>query len=245
MGYKGLTTNAASGSYYRLDRLLDDIGMSSWKKNQYFLKYLHYTSNTFNLFLAYNSPTPSYAWGFEFEHQMNFGFLPVSWLQHIVLTYNLSITRSRTDILFNRNIIDSVYVPPGPRTPEKYNLLSNNVPRFVTRDSEDQPELYANAALGYDIGGFSARVSVFYQDSYTRQYSANGTSDVVVDAFTKWDIVLKQQITPFLALFANVNNVFDRKETTSRLNNVFDWGNIPRSAESYGRSVDFGARVTL
>jgi hypothetical protein len=176
---------------------------------------------------------------------MNFGFLPVSWLQNIVLTYNLSITRSKTDILFNQDVTDSVYVPATPRRPETYNLLSNNVPVFVTRQSEDQPEMYANVALGYEIYGFSARVSLFYQDKYTRLYSANGTADVIVDAFAKWDLALKQQITSQLALFFNVNNMLNRKESTSRLNNIFDWGNLPRTAELYGTSVDLGVRITL
>ncbi|HET9130825.1 MAG TPA: TonB-dependent receptor, partial [Terriglobia bacterium] len=62
LGYKGWTTNDRSGAYHRLDDLLDQLNMSSWKNNTVFAKYLHYTSNTFNLFIAYNSPTPSYAW---------------------------------------------------------------------------------------------------------------------------------------------------------------------------------------
>jgi len=247
LGLQGWTTNEQSGDYHRLDNLLDVINLSSWKNNPIFAKYLHYTSNTFNLYVAYNSPTPSYAWGFEFEHQMNFGFLPVTWLQNIVLTYNVSITRSQTDILFNRNVIDSVFVPGStrPPRPDSYNLLSNNVPIFVTRQSEDQPELYANVMLGYDIAGFSARISVFYQDKYTQQYSANGTSDAIVDAFSKWDLALKQQVTSILDLYLNVNNIFNRRETTSRYNNIFDWGYLPRTAELYGASVDFGVRVSL
>jgi outer membrane receptor protein involved in Fe transport len=178
---------------------------------------------------------------------MNFGFLPVSWLQNIVLTYNVSITRSKTEILFNQNIVDSVYIPATtrPPNPAHYNLLSDYAPKFVTRQSEDQPEMYANVALGYDIYGFSARISLFYQDKYTRAYSANGTSDAIVDAFAKWDLALKQQITPHLALFLNVNNLLNRKETTSRLNNIFDWGNLPRTAELYGTSLDLGARISL
>ncbi len=247
LGINGYTTNDSSGVYHRLDVLLDQINMTAWKNNAVFAKYLHYTSSTFNLFVAYNSPTPSYAWGFEFEHQMNFGFLPVSWLRNVVLTYNISITRSQTDILFNQNVIDSVFVPGTvrPPRPDSYNLLSDYIPRFVTRQSENQPEMYANVALGYDIYGFSARVSLFYQDSYTRLYSANGTADAIVDAFAKWDLAFKQQVTPYLALFLNVNNLLNRKETTSRFNNVFDWGNLPRTADLYGTSVDLGARITL
>jgi outer membrane receptor protein involved in Fe transport len=140
-----------------------------------------------------------------------------------------------------------VYVPATtrPPRPESYNLYTDYVPIFVTRDSENQPRLYANVVLGYEIAGFSARMSVFYQDKYTRQYSPNGTADVVVDAFTKWDLALKQQVMSNLALFLNVNNIFNRKESTSFANQIFDWGNLSRTAELYGASVDFGVRISL
>ena len=246
IGYQGWTTSEKTGMYHRLDTLLDYIDMSAWKNNPYFAKYLHYTSNTFNLFLAYNSPTPSYAWGFEIEHQIHLSFLP-SFLKNMTLSYNVSVTRSKTDVLFNKSVVDSAYVPAStrPPRPESYNLLNDNEATFVTRQSENQPELYGNVAVGYDLGGFSARFSVFYQDRYTRLYSANGTNDAVVDAFVKWDLALKQEVTSYLTLFLNVNNIFNREETSSRLNNIFDWGFLPRTAELYGTSADLGVRVSL
>jgi TonB-dependent receptor len=250
IGYKGWTTNARAGYYYRLDALLDYLNLSSWKNNPVFVNLTH-NSPTYTVNLAYNSPNPSYAWGFEIEHQMNFGFLPVSWLKNITLSYNLSITRSQTNIIIGKSVIDTVYVPasgvPGtPRfRPDTTSLLTDGVAVLETRQSEDQPELYGNVALGYDIGGFSARISVFYQSRYTRQYSANGTSDAIVNAFAKWDLAFKQKISPTISLFLNVNNFTSRQETTSRLNKLFDWGYLPRTAELYGATVDFGVRLSL
>jgi hypothetical protein len=110
---------------------------------------------------------------------------------------------------------------------------------------EDQPQLYGNAALGYDIGGFSGRLSVFYQGQYTRTYSGDGTSDNVVNEFIKWDIALKQQVTPKISFLVNFNNIFNRSETQSRYNNLFDWGYLPSHADTYGTTVDFGVRVSL
>ncbi len=250
VGYKGWTTSEKAGLYGRLDRLLDDLNMSSWEQNPTFASLLH-TSPVYSVNLAYNSPDPSYAWGIEVEHQMNFGFLPVSWLRNVVLSYNFSITRSQTNIIIGRTVEDTTYTPPSgtpgtPRyKPEKYNYLQNSEPVLVTRNSENQPEIYGNVALGYDIGDFSARLSVYYQGRYTSQYSAFGTSDGIVDEFTKWDLALKQQVTSNIALFLNVNNIFNKEETRSRLNNVFDWGYLPRTAELYGTSVDLAVRVLL
>jgi outer membrane receptor protein involved in Fe transport len=182
---------------------------------------------------------------------MNFGFLPVPWLRNFVLSYNLSVTRSQTNIIIGQTVEDTTYTPPSgtpgtPRyKPEKYNYLQNSEPVLVTRNSENQPEVYGNVALGYDIGGFSARVSVYYQGKYTSQYSAFGTSDGIVDEFTKWDLALKQQVTSNIALFLNVNNIFNKEETRSRLNKIYDWGYLPRTAELYGTSVDLAVRILL
>jgi TonB-dependent receptor len=250
IGYKGWTTNAEAGYYYRFDELLKYLNMSSWLQNGTFVNLTH-NSPTYTVNLAYNSPEPSYAWGFELEHQMNFGFLPVTWLQKITLSYNVSITRSQTNIIVGKSVNDTVYVPasgtPGtPRyKPDTTALLSDGIAVLEKRDSEDQPKLYGNVALGYDIGGFSARVSFFYQSRYTRQYSANGTADAIVNAFAKWDLALKQQLIPAVALFLNVNNFTNRQETTSRFNSVFDWGYLPRTAELYGTTVEFGVRLLL
>ncbi len=250
IGYKGWTTNAASGMYYRLDNLFDYLNMSSWKKNGTFVNLTH-NSPSYTVNLAYNSPDPSYAWGFELEHQMNFGFVPVSWLRNITLSYNLSITRSETNIIVGRSVLDTVYIPasgtPGtPRyRPDTTAVLSDGIAVLEKRQSENQPEFYGNVALGYDIGGFSARVSVFYQSRYTRLYTGNGSANIVVDAFSKWDLAFKQQLTSVVSLFLNVNNFTNRQETTSRYNTVFDWGYLPRTAELYGTTVDFGVRVQL
>jgi TonB-dependent receptor len=243
LGLNGWTTNKQAGLSSRLDTLLDYIQLSSWKKNAIFSSMI--TGNTYVLNVAYNSPHRSYAWGFEVEHQMNFGFLPVSWLRNIILSYNLSITRSETNILVSQRTTDSVYSVSGRPPVGHVNLYPGSIAKLVTVRFEDQPELYGNASLGYDIGGFSARISVFYQGRYTRQFSFDGTSDNIVDEFTKWDLALKQQLTSHIALFLNVENLFNKSDSRSRLNNIFDWGYLPSSSDSYGTTLDLGVRLSL
>ena len=122
--------------------------------------------------------------------------------------------------------------------------MFHHLPVDLKRESEGQPNFYGNAALGYDIGGFSGRVSVFFQGQYIQSYSQDGQADVYVDPFTKWDLALKQKINETFSLILNVNNLTNRQETTSFKNNITPW-QIPRTAELYGTTVDFGVRVSL
>ncbi len=244
LGLNGWTTNAQAGLIYRLDTLIDYMQLSSWKRNAIFSRMIG-LSNAYVINAAYNSPDPSYAWGFEVEHQMNFGFLPVSWLKNITLSYNISITRSKTNIIISKRTTDSVYSVSGRPPVGHITLTPGAVAELVTKPLEDQPEIYLNASLGYDIGGFSARISVFYQDRYTRQFSFDGTSDAIVNAFTKWDLALKQQLNSHLALFLNVDNIFNSVDSRSRWNEIFPWGYIPITSETYGTSANFGIRISL
>ena len=244
LGLNGWTTSGESGAYDRITRILDQVGMSSWRENPVFNRFLGQNYTSYSLFIPYNSPTPSTTWGVEFEHQMNFGFLPVSWLKPVTLSYNFSITRSRTEVLLSRTVKDTSYNPTAPLA-RRYSYLTGSEAIFETRDSEDQPEFYANFVLGYDIGGLSARLSYYYQDKYTSAYSTDGTNDGIVDAFSKLDLSLKYEVTPNVSVFINTNNLLNRFESTSRYNKVFAWGYIPRSAELYGTTADLGVRVTL
>jgi TonB-dependent receptor len=244
IGKDGWTTNKEAGYSSRLDTLLDYLHLSSWKQNAIFSRMIG-LSNAYVVNIAYNSPNPSYTWGVEIEHQMNFGFLPITWLRNITLSYNISITRSETNIIISKKTTDSVYSVSGRPPVGRVVPTPGSFAGLTTVPLEDQPELYCNASLGYDIGGFSARISVFYQDRYTRQFSFDGTSDRIVDAFTKWDLALKQQLTSNVSLFLNVENLFNNIDSRSRLNTIFDWGYIPSSSESYGTTIDFGVRVSL
>jgi len=241
--------------YHRLDNMLHNIGMLDWTNLPAFHKLLHDYSD-FVVTTAYNSPNPSYTWGFEFEHQLNFHFLPVSWLQNFTLTYNIAITRSETNVWTEKSSIDTMYIPGyttydkyGRPTvvPPNYNAITVHTAELVKQPMEDQPQLTSNVSLGYDVEkwGSSVRISMFYQSRYTNTYSADGTNDGIVGEFIKWDLSFKQQITSHFALMLNVDNLFNRTDTRYRYNKVFDWGYLPTAASSYGTSIDFGARVSL
>jgi TonB-dependent receptor len=213
---------------------------------------LIHQSNLMQTSLPYNDNLPSYVWGLEFEHQINFNFLP-GLLKNITLSYNFSLTRSLTHILYGKTITTVTLDSSYNKITQKwtYSNKQNFTKTFeqVERESEGQPKLYGNAALGYDIGDFSARVSFFYQDQYVRSYSATDQGNVIVDPFFKMDLALKQQITKTLTIILNINNLTNRSETTSEenavtTNNISYWKN-PNTAELYGRTIDLGLRISL
>ena len=182
-----------------------------------------------------NSQRPTKVWGFEVEHQANLNFLP-GLLSNIVLSYNFSFVRSESYVL--AFTIDTSYVIIG----------GIPFPQFSTRlfeakqKLEGQPDFFGNVALGYDLGGFSGRLSVFFQGEYNRQYSANRRSDPVQKSFSRWDLALRQRVTDYLSFFINLNNLTNVEEDTYTISRLDNWQAL-RSSQRYGLTGDFGARL--
>ena len=182
-----------------------------------------------------NSQRPTKVWGFEVEHQANLNFLP-GLLSNIVLSYNFSFVRSESYVL--AFAIDTSYIIIG----------GIPFPQFSTRlfeakqKLEGQPDFFGNVALGYDLGGFSGRISVFFQGEYNRQYSANRRSDPVQKSFSRWDLALRQRVTDYLSFFINLNNLTSVEEDTYTISRLDNWQAL-RSSQRYGLTGDFGARL--
>ncbi|MBX2993002.1 MAG: TonB-dependent receptor, partial [Bacteroidetes bacterium] len=194
----------------------------------------------FSLTYAVNSSQPTKVWGFEIEHQANLSFLP-GLLSNLVLSYNFSIVRSETFLLSTRE--DTFYVqllpPPFPPLARTYTVMLERKGKL-----EGQPDFFGNIALGYDIGGFSGRVSLFFQGEYARSYSATRESDPVVQKFTRWDLSLKQKITENFSVFLNLNNFTSVLEDVQRANNLDGWQTLS-SSQKYGLTGDLGVRLEL
>ncbi|MEW5800217.1 MAG: TonB-dependent receptor [Bacteroidota bacterium] len=197
----------------------------------------------YNLTLPYNSPKPAKVWGFEFEHQINFKFLP-GFLQYFILSYNASLVRSEAHLFVAKP--DSIfYDPPGPRPPlwDKFTVLELRKQRL-----EGMPDFFGNISLGYDIGDFSARISLFHKAQHDVSSGASGISDRVSIPFTRLDASLKQKITDFLSIFVNLNNLTNSEDGTK----IYSRNNVPQEfigrtlfdqSEQYGFTGDFGVTV--
>jgi TonB-dependent receptor len=210
------------------DTLITNLGLD-WKSPH---------RGSYELTVPYNSPDASHVWGLEMEHQFNLYWLP-GLLRNIVLSYNASLVKSRTTLISATT--DTTYVPDpifGQRP--VYSVR----PITTTQRLENQPYLFGNISLGYDIGGFSGRLSLFHQSEYYRSYSPLRRGDRITGAFSRLDLAVKYKITDYLMVVANVNNLTNIKETDLRHNQVHGY-KIPRVNERYGVTFDAGVRLEL
>jgi len=194
---------------------------------------------TYSLVYPYNSDKPTRVWGIEIEHQPNLHFLP-GLLKNIVVSYNFSIIRSETWIPSVRMDTTWVTIPPFPFPMPKYSYSIQEDRRKL----EEQPEFFGNIAVGYDIKGFSIRLSMFHQGEYYRSYSFNRRSDLLQNSYTRWDLAVKQQITKTISLMLNINNLTNTKEGTSYVDRIDHRTDI-NNEETYGMTADLGLRIEL
>lgn len=170
--------------------------------------------------------------GVELEWQTNFWYLP-SIFQGIVLSINYTHIKSETFY------------------PNFYTKRVGNPPFFkyvnvdTTRSGKliDQPDDIINVTLGYDIGGFSARLSYQYTDNIIRGIN---TTFKELDSYTapyeRLDFSARQKL-PWLEglqLFLNVNNITNTPDrsyssTNRKLSNV----------SYYGRTATMGVRYSF
>jgi TonB-dependent receptor len=191
-------------------------------------------ATAYDLTLPYNSPEPTKVWGFEFEHQMNFHFLP-GLLKNIVLSYNASIVRSETIIYGSRvvTVIDSSGPVPLPR--------SRTILIESKQKMEGMPEFFGNISLGYDIAGFSVRASLFHKGKHNVSFSARSTDPLTLE-FTRIDIALKQKITDYLSIFLNLNNITNIEDGTTLYRRLYNKSLFDQS-EKYGLTGDIGVAL--
>lgn len=231
----GITINGGTRTVNGVDynngqMVLDSLG----------IKYRNpFGTNDFGLTYAYNSNKPTKVWGFEIEHQANLKFLP-GFLSNIVLSYNFSFVKSETYITTSKLETYYINIPGIPFPIEK----SRTVMYEDKVRMEGQPELFGNIALGYEIGGFSARVSLFYQGEYNQTFSATQRSDRVVNEFSRWDLAIKQEINENIAVLFNLNNFTNSEEGTSIKNRIMGW-TLPDWSEKYGVTADLGVKITF
>lgn len=195
-----------------------------WKSNM--------GTSAYNLTLPYNSADPTKVWGFEFEHQINFHFLP-GLLKNVVLSYNFSLINSETTI-YQSTIVTTID-SSGPFPIQR----AKNVLVTKTDKLEGMPEFLGNISFGYDIDGFSGRVSVFHKGEHNVSFSATGTSDQITNAFTRVDIALRQKITDFLSIYLNVNNITNVEDGSSLVSRNYGYTLFDQS-EQYGTTADLG-----
>ncbi len=142
-----------------------------------------------------NNPNDTELWGFETEWQTNFSWLPKP-LNGLVLNLNYSHIWSETKYPFSLN--RTLKVPP---------FTSSRIDTFRTGPMPNQASDIANLAIGYDLKGFSARLSMLYQGKTLRSLGNREEIDGYTDDLVRWDFMIKQNINQWMSVFGNWNNI--------------------------------------
>ena len=177
-----------------------------------------------------NLDATSYVRGFELDWQTHFFYLP-SFLKRFVLNVNYTHISSETSYPFQT----SVKLGTGPFAPLVF-VDSTRGGRMP-----NQPDDVFNLTLGYDIGGFSARLTYVYTDNIL--VGVNRTYDELdsyTAAYKRWDFTAYQKLPWFggrFQLYMNASNITNTPERAfvSELRKI-------SSVQYYGRTVDIGIR---
>jgi outer membrane receptor protein involved in Fe transport len=105
----------------------------------------------------------------------------------------------------------------------------------------DQPSNIANVTVGYDIGGFSARLSYLFQAEVLRGLATNAEADQFTESYYRWDLALKQKLGRGVEIYANLNNLNNRADR----NFQSSIGQYPTFIEYYGFTMDAGVRYSF
>jgi TonB-dependent receptor len=196
-------------------------------------------SPTLGTFINNDAPTTFY--GYELEWQTNFSYLP-GLLRGIVLSVNY--TRAFSEASYRSTQLLRTFVP-GSRPPRFVYSLADTT---RTGRMPDQPEHVFNATLGWDIGGFSARLSYLFQSNTTRSVDLREPlGDQFVGDYSRFDLSLRQVLRGGLELVANFNNLNNQSDRvySSQRSTASEYvftDDFLSNIELYGPTVDLGVR---
>lgn len=161
--------------------------------------------------------------GVEFDLQTDFRFLPKP-LNGLILSANLAFINSETFF---------PYFKIGPRDPNPP-FRPTIVDTVRAGKLPGQPDVTAAVTIGYEIGLFSARLSLSHQQEILQQISTQSITDQLSDGFNFWDFRLNQSFRkiPGFTFFVNINNLTSESERStmgsgtgeSRLTQVNNFG---------------------
>ena len=180
-----------------------------------------------------NLKDPSYVKGFELDWQTHFWYLP-SPLNGIV--FNINYTKVYSESYYNYIRTKKTGNPPFYKT---VFFDTTRTGRLV-----NQPDDILNLTVGYDIGGFSARLSFLYQNDVLEQANNRYAAlDEHTQPYSRWDFTAYQKLpwVEGLQLFLNINNIFNEADLRYRNSNIPLYQS---RAEYYGTTGELGIRFS-
>ena len=169
--------------------------------------------------------------GIEVDWQSNFIWLP-SPFNGLVVNANLSRIFSET--AFERTSAVTVAEPPY------YIPETTFTPYLITSPMLDQPDWIANVSVGYDLGPFSGRVSMLYQEGNLTSFGSNDGAVSYFDTYVRWDAQASYRLSHGISVFAQLNNLTNRADTSLQST----MGYVSQQ-EFYGRTYNLGLRYRL
>jgi hypothetical protein len=125
----------------------------------------------------------------------------------------------------------------------------SSITSYTKQKLGTMPEFLANVILGYDLKGFSFRMSYFYQGEYPIAGPYRDYYQIEGNKFSRLDIALKQQLWNNVSLILNLNNITNSTEETlyrtsaSQYSPTGAWQTA--QAFRYGMNFDLGVRIEL
>jgi len=190
-------------------------------------RYLKIPINT-----SFLTDEPSTVRGLEIDLQTNLAFMS-GFLKGFVFHANYTHIFSNSYLPYRREWAEF---------DENWNLIMFREAGLRSGPLPGQAENLANLSLGYDIGGFSARLSMFHQGK-SLDIDGVGTlasEDRYVDAFTRWDLTVKHEINDHWSLFSNVVNITNEPDAQRQADT-----DKYRLLEYFGPMYDFGLQYTF
>ncbi len=182
--------------------------------------------------------------GMEFDLQANFRSLSGLW-RGIVLGANLTLAQSNTFYpLFE---VNTEFIPEPPF------FVTTVLDTLRSGPIVGQADLIANLSLGYEIGGFSGRVTMTYQGEVLSPgnpgvgRTGSGVQripelDFFDDEFTRFDLAFRQRLDKQgrWTLLFNVNNLTNTPERS-----IQGAAQLLQEEEFFGATADFGVLYRL
>ncbi len=176
-----------------------------------------------------NLPEDVTVLGVELDLQANLSFLPKPF-NGLILSANCTFIQSETRFP-QLKVVDGE--PPF--------FIPTVVDTFRQGVLPDQPDNVLNVSLGYETGGFSARLSVVRQGTTLQFVGDRAELDGFFRAFSRWDLAVKQKLKNGVSLFLNVNNITNTPEFIFLAANQ----RFPIEEKYFGWTADLGFKYTF
>jgi TonB-dependent receptor len=184
-----------------------------------------------------NSPYTAYVKGLELEWQSNFTWLPVPF-NGVVLNANYTHVWSETKYMQHRIRYE--------RPPDSFVPVAVEADTFYVNRLLHQADDIANVSIGYDLKGFSARLSFRFQGNVISSIGTRPEENEYTNDIYSYDIVIKQNVPLKFCDLEVYANAINFTNVPNRRYRIYPNKGETTSYERYsGRKFQLGIRLNF